>query len=410
MAKAVLIPKPSPLPVIPPFLEFLGHLVGREVTGGVLFSRIQNNGGSHKAPFSERTLRNAMSIGVKVSTAQKIADWLGSSLPYELSPEEENERSRRWKKLGLKNNGLAWELGVILPVERLCPSDVYPNRAIRFLWQRIEAEYSFLSKLIKVESEQELSGLFWESLTTQKLLSTNIIRSGIAGYLDQFGAQDLGARGGVDFHRLCLHLRVDFAYSLMANYENDLIEQMVREVGAENVPPDIDETGLFGDLVPDHDSGEFKEPLSILFDQWRRTFSRVSEESLTNMDLARMLPYPHGLPPEHRGGISRKEEGLADVDEIRRIRLNAWVKGLKRPGAEHLSFLVENLVPDGHDPSWALLRAGWANALGRFIASERKNVQRAGLKLSDHEVTKMFCGYRRYRKHFVDPAVVDGSS
>ncbi len=410
MAKAVLVPQASPIPIVPSFTEFLGYLSGQEFSLVGIIRQLQSNEDLRDLPFSERTLRNAGSTGVKVSTAQEIAQYLGKSLPYDLTPEDERRRSKRWTDLKLKNNGLGWDLGVILPLEKLRAPESQPKRAMNFLRRRIEAEFRFLSRLTEISNEEELTDLYSESVSSQKLLPSDIVQDGIRSCVEYVLNGGLGfpAAQSAEFHRFCLYLRIDFAYGLLANYENDLIEEMVKEVGIENTPPDLEETGLFGDLVPDHEAGDFTEPLALLFDQWRITFSDTPTNPLTHMDLARMLPFPHGVAPEDRRDIPRLEDAIAIIDDIRRSRINAWRNGTKRPGDEHLSALVENLVPERHDPSWALLRGRWANTLGRFIAAERKRVEQQKLPVSDHEVTKAFCQYSQYRKFYADTTMISG--
>lgn len=387
----------SPFEFIPQFSEAMPLLdINRGLTG-VINAMFKAKGIT--SPVDPKTLRRYMTHSyqaLRPSSIKKINQSIREALPFEIDDQEVEQLCSPWANLGIPSNGISWFLAVLVPVQRMAPEQMQ-MRSIRFLRNRINQEFLLMSQL-----KQQGGGLhtgapavkdIWDAFVRERTLISPLQ---LNNSLDIILAADHRSAPGrsvtLAAHRLALYLKVDFYYSLVACYELDLCPGIQDE--------ELENFDIFGGLVPHHAEGQYQEPIELVFDKWRTTFSSDPLKPLTWIEMAGNIRPSFGVPPERRGEFSRPEDARQFMREITKARLYDWRKGKKRPQKDQMDAFVKSLIPAGMNDWWACLRLYWANALGRLIESEKKHNESSPLPLQEIEITSAFCDFEKYRSRF----------
>lgn len=393
----------SPLQFIPHFYDVMSLLEGKDGLTGIVNLISKDRG--IRPPVDPKTLRKLTSSAwqsVRPSSLQRLEQFFRDAVPDLVSTDEQAQMLAPWATLGQISNGPSWFVSVLVPLERRARERL-AMRSVRFLRMRINQEYQLLANLRDQGGGLQKGGsaliAIWSRfLREQTLMTDRQFEQSFGAFRNEKHHVTPGHDVAVAAQRLNLYLKVDFFYSLMACFEYDLRPAMqVDNVG---------DRELFGEMVPAHDEGEYREPVEVVLDGWRQDFAEVPSKSLTWMEMAGNLRNSFNLEPEKRPEFSgNADDARQFMREVKKARLHDWRKGNKRPQKEQMDAFVRSLVPADQVDWWACLRLYWANALGKLIEAEKKNNEKFGGLLEEIEITRAFCCYERYQRRFGEDCV-----
>lgn len=394
---AVLLNSRSPFQFIPHFHDTLWLLADINGLAGIISAISRDR--DQRIPVDPKTLRRLSSPvaqPLRPSSLEKISRFLRDVVPLKVSDDEIAQIYAPWEKLGISSNGLSWFVSVLVPIQREAPERL-EMRSLRFLRMRINQEFKLLSKqqllMGGLQKRDPSLKVLWKAFLRNKTsISTRRLKQSldIVMSANHRGAPTHTAAAAAQ--RLSLYLQVDFFYSLLACLEYDL-RPVMHEGG-------LGSRELFGEMVPPHEQGKYREPIDVVLDKWRQDFAEDPNKPLTWIELAENLKPSFGLEPENRPDFSNSEDARQFLREIKKHRLTDWRKGNKRPQKEQLDAFVRSLVPAGQNDWWAALRLYWANMLGKLIQAEKKRNEDSGFLLEEIEITRAFCDFDQYLSKF----------
>ncbi|MCK2147561.1 hypothetical protein MYE70_00625 [Marinobacter alexandrii] len=391
---------PSPIPFLPTLNESF-ELLGLPADINRL-ARVLSLRHGVALPVDSKTLKKAVHDPISLTSAGKITDWLRGFLPNKINDDVADDLFNKWRSLGVLSNGFQWEAGVLYPIKMTGDEELQELRSVRFIKRRLDQEYGFVSDL-KAIGDGSVPRSKVESAWRQPLIQhTNIDPKVIDEafphliFWGRSGEEELTPEGCHSVQRLFLHMLIDFYFSVIACLDFDYSFHLLKSDIEVSIRERLVKQGLFKNLAPYQSEETFREPLDRLFEEWRYTLSPTDQHPLTLRDLYRCIPVSPDKNRKHEQNYIRIEDAEADLEESKRLQFRSWRKGKKRPSFNLLDAFVEALVVEELDLSMAILRARWANSLGRFIAREREKNRNSSFPISDDEVLEAFSSYPKY--------------